>query len=92
VVHPLHAHLFLDGALLEGNPAGIRRRPDDKPHLLRAEAPGYATLVHIVDLDRDVAKEFDLARVAAPSAEPRDDAAKARPTQRPQGRDDPWGI
>jgi hypothetical protein len=92
VIHPLHARLFLDGSLLDGNPAGIRRQPDDKPHLLRAEAPGYATLVRIVDLDRDVAKEFDLAPGAASSTDPRDEPAKPRPTQRPQGHNDPWGI
>jgi serine/threonine-protein kinase len=92
VVHPLHARLFLDGALLEGNPAGIRRPADDKPHLLRAEAPGYAPLVRIVDFDRDVAKEFDLAPGTALSTEPHDEAARPRPAQRPHGRDDPWGI
>jgi len=100
LVRPAHARLFLDGAPLEGNPAGLRRPPDDKPHLLRIEAPGYATLVRAIDLDRDVAKEFELAPEAAPasgsprtapSTESRDDVSKPRPAK-PVGRDDPWGI
>jgi serine/threonine-protein kinase len=97
VVHPTHARLFLDGVPLEGNPAGFRRPPDDKPHLLRAEAPGYATLVRIVDLDRDLAKELDLvpegagAPRIAPSTEPNVEAPKPHPAKR-AARDDPWGI
>ena len=85
LARPAHARFFLDGVPLDGNPAGIRRPPDDKPHLLRIEAPGYPTLVRAVDLDRDVAKEFELA----PSGGPRDDS-KPHPAKR--GRDDPWGI
>ena len=101
LVRPPHARLFLDGAPLEGNPAGIRRRPDDKPHLLRVEAPGYTTLVRAIDLDRDVAKEFELAPEttpwpgsprAAPSGEPRDELPKSQPVKRAAVRDDPWGI
>ncbi|HMJ55200.1 MAG TPA: serine/threonine-protein kinase [Polyangiaceae bacterium] len=102
LVHPAHAHLFLDGAPLEGNPAGIRRRPDDKPHLLRVEAPGYATLVRAIDLDRDVAKEFELAPeptppvLAAPrtalSPEAHGELQKSQPVKRTVTRDDPWGI
>ena len=101
LVRPAQAHLFLDGAPLEGNPAGIRRPPDDKPHLLRIEAPGYATLVRAIDLDRDVAKEFELAREGtpaidaprtAPTTVSRDDPSKGRPAKPPVGRDDPWGI
>jgi serine/threonine-protein kinase len=101
LVHPAHARLFLDGAPLQGNPAGIRRQPDDKPHLLRVEAPGYATLVRAIDLDRDVAKELELAPAltpalaaprAAPSTEPHDDLQKSPPVKRTVMRDDPWGI
>ena len=101
LVRPAHARLFLDGTPLAGNPAGIRRPPDDKPHLLRIEAPGYATLVRPVDLDRDVAKEFELAPEttpaldsprAAPSTASHDDPSKPRPAKPPVSRDDPWGI
>ena len=99
LVRPAHARLFLDGAPLEGNPAGIRRAPDDKPHLLRIEASGYATLVRAIDLDRDVAKEIELAPApapgssrTAPSTESSDDASKPRPAKPPVRRDDPWGI
>jgi hypothetical protein len=86
LARPAHARLFLDGVPLEGNPAGFRRSPDDKPHLLRIEAPGYPTLVRIVDLDRDVAKEFELA----PSTGSRDE--RPRPAKLVTGADDPWGI
>jgi serine/threonine-protein kinase len=101
LVRPAHARLFLDGAPLEGNPAGIRRQPDDRPHLLRVEAPGYATLVRTIDLDRDVAKELELAPEptpglaaprATPSSEPRDELPKSYPAKRTLVRDDPWGI
>ena len=88
VARPAHSRLFLDGVPLEGNPASIRRLPDDKRHLLRIEAQGYATLVRPLDLDRDVAKEFELA----PSAGLRDEVPKPRPAKRASGRDDPWGI
>jgi hypothetical protein len=101
LVRPAEARVFLDGAALEGNPAGIRRRPDDKPHLLRIEAPGYTTLVRTIDLDRDVAKEFELAPEAnsglaapraMPSVGPRDELPKSQPVKRTVARDDPWGI
>jgi hypothetical protein len=100
LARPAHARLFLDGVALQGNPAGIRRAPDDKPHLLRIEAPGYATLVRAIDLDRDVAKEFDLAPQTsqttdalrpAPSTDRHDDASKHAP-KRALPSDDPWGI
>jgi len=98
LVRTPHARVFLDGTPLEGNPAAIRRPPDDKPHLLRVEAPGYTTLIRAVDLDQDVAKEFELAPEpvgvaaprTAPSTEPHDD--KAYPSKRILLRDDPWGI
>jgi len=101
LVRPPYARLFLDGAPLEGNPAGIRRQPDDKPHLLRVEAPGYATLVRVINLDSDVAKEFELAPEptpglaaprTAPSPESHDEPPKAHPAKRTVARDDPWGI
>ena len=100
VARPAHARLFLDGMPLEGNPAGIRRVPDDKRHLLRIEAPGYATLVRIIDLDRDVAKEFELLPEAmralgvprTASASEHDELPKSRPAKRPSAREDPWGI
>jgi eukaryotic-like serine/threonine-protein kinase len=99
LVHPAHARLFLDGAPLEGNPAGIRRQPDDKPHLLRVEASGYATLVRAIDLDRDVAQELELAPDprpvpprTAPSTERHDQLPKSHPAKLTLVRDDPWGI
>jgi eukaryotic-like serine/threonine-protein kinase len=88
LVRPSHARIFLDGAPLDGNPAGIRRPPDDKPHLLRIEAPGYVTLVRPVDLDRDVAKEIALAPEGAPPL----GSTRAAPSKPSVGRDDPWGI
>jgi serine/threonine protein kinase len=98
LVRPAHARLFLDGAPLEGNPAGIRRQPDDKPHLLRVEASGYTTLVRTIDLNRDLAKELELtpewlaAPRTAPSTEPQDELPKTQPAKRTIVRDDPWGI
>jgi serine/threonine protein kinase len=99
LVRPAHARLFLDGAPLEGNPAGIRRQPDDKPHLLRVEASGYAPLVRAIDLDRDVAQELELAPEparapprTAPSTERREELPKSHGTKLTVVRDDPWGI
>jgi serine/threonine-protein kinase len=91
LVRPAQARLFLDGVPLEGNPAGIRRQPDDKPHLLRVEAPGYATLVRVVDLDHDVAKELELAPDATHAAPRAASSTEPRPAKRAV-RDDPWGI
>jgi serine/threonine-protein kinase len=100
LVRPAHARLFLDGAPLEGNPAGIRRTPDEKPHLLRIEATGYATVTRAIDLDRDVAKEFELApepppAASAPPVAPadlREDPSKPRTAKPAAVREDPWGI
>jgi eukaryotic-like serine/threonine-protein kinase len=88
VARPAHARLFLDGVPLEGNPAGLRIQPDDKRHQLRIEAAGYAPLVRTIDLDRDVAKEFELA----PSTGPRDELPKPRHDRPAMAREDPWGI
>jgi serine/threonine protein kinase len=100
LVRPAHARLFLDGAPLEGNPAGIRRTPDEKPHLLRIEAAGYTTVIRAIDLDRDVAKEFELApepppAASAPPVAPadlREDPSKPRTVKPAAVREDPWGI
>jgi serine/threonine-protein kinase len=100
VARPAHARLFLDGVPLEANPATLRRPPDDKRHLLRVEAPGYTTVVRAIELDRDVAKELELAPegtvdVVAPGSEssiaPRDEVPKT-PSGKGAVRDDPWGI
>jgi serine/threonine-protein kinase len=83
VARPARAHLFLDGVPLTGNPATLQRLRDDKQHALRVEASGYAPIVRTIELNRDVAKEFDLTPEAARGAVA---GAKSAP------RDDPWGI
>jgi serine/threonine-protein kinase len=84
VARPAHARLLLDGIPLKENPARLQRTPDDKRHVLRVEAPGYAPLVRTIELSRDVAKEFELTPEAT-----RVMVASPKP---PPGRDDPWGI
>jgi serine/threonine-protein kinase len=84
VARPAHARLFLDGAPLNENPVRLQRSPDDKRHALRVEAPGYTPLVRTIDLNRDVAKEFELTPEAPHGVVA---APKAPPT-----REDPWGI
>ena len=100
---PSEARFFLDGEPLEGNPVTLRRRPDDKKHRVRVEAPGYATVWRAVDFDRDVAREFDLvpyrpppptaARTAHPveaREEPAPLTSKPRRGKRALDREDPW--
>jgi serine/threonine protein kinase len=84
VARPANASLFLDGVSLSGNPASLRRKPDDKRHALRVEAPGYAPTVRMIELSRDVAKEIELAPET-----PRGNVGTAKAVP---GRDDPWGI
>jgi serine/threonine protein kinase len=84
VARPPQARLFLDGDPLKENPVRLQRLPDDKRHALRVEAPGYAPLVRTIELNRDVAKEFELTPEA-----PRGLAVPKSPSP---ARDDPWGI
>jgi serine/threonine protein kinase len=101
VARPPHARLSLDGVPLEANPATIRRQPDDKQHLLRVEAAGYATIVRTIELDRDIAKEFELvpegtlgptAPGTGSSIGARSEVPKTPPAKGAAVRDDPWGI
>jgi serine/threonine-protein kinase len=85
VARPTHARLFLDGIPLGENPVRLQRLPDDKRHALRVEAPGYAPLVRTIELNRDVAKEFELTPEAP-------HGAGALPKPPPPRREDPWGI
>jgi eukaryotic-like serine/threonine-protein kinase len=102
--HPTEARFFLDGEPMSGNPVTLHRRPDDKRHLIRVEAPGYPTVARVIGLDRDMTREFDLvsgspaspaaARVARPretNAEPAS-LPKPRRGKRPLDREDPWGF
>jgi len=85
VARPPDARLFLDGIPLNENPVRLQRLPDDKRHALRVEAPGYAPLVRTIELNRDVAKEFELTAEAS-------QGVVAVPKPPPPARDDPWGI
>jgi serine/threonine-protein kinase len=97
---PSAARLFLDGVPLSSNPISIPRQPDQKRHLLRAEAPGYATLVSTIELNRDIVKELELTpetlqAVAPPggaSTDARPESSKAGPLKQTVVREDPWGI
>jgi serine/threonine-protein kinase len=100
---PAEAHFYLDGEPVEGNPATLHRRADDKRHRVRVEAPGYATVWKPIDFDRDVARDFELAPYTAPTGAarsarpvepgveaPREEAPKAKRGKRSLDRDDPW--
>jgi serine/threonine-protein kinase len=85
VARPAHARLFLDGIPLSENPVRLQMLPDDKRHALRVEAGGYAPLLRTIELNRDVAKEFELTPEAP-------HGVGAAPKAPPSTRDDPWGI
>jgi serine/threonine-protein kinase len=99
---PAEAHFYLDGEPVEGNPATLHRRADDKRHRVRVEAPGYATVWKPIDFDRDVAREFELVPYAPPQGATRQarpvephvelpaEAPKAKRGKRSLDRDDPW--
>jgi serine/threonine-protein kinase len=78
---PTDARLFLDGALLEGNPLSRRFPRDGGAHTLRAEAPGYAADTRTLTFDKDLRLELALEREpAGTAARP---AASAVRDQRP---------
>jgi serine/threonine-protein kinase len=63
-VSPADALLFLDGRPLDANPFIGRLPKDDRPHVLRAIAPGFVTREEPLALTRDVTIELALARRA----------------------------
>jgi hypothetical protein len=57
---PPSAKLFLDGALLAGDPFTGEMKPDSVAHTLRVEAPGYRTQTVSVSLDHPVDTKIKL--------------------------------
>jgi hypothetical protein len=63
---PAEATLYLDGKPLPSNPYVGRIAADDTQHLLRAEAPGYASTTRAFLANREVAIILALARTSEP--------------------------
>ena len=74
---PGQATLYLDGKALPSNPYIGRIAADDAQHLLRAEAPGYASATRAFSGNREVAIIVALAKTSEP---PPGESKKVRPT------------
>jgi len=61
-VEPLSARLMLDGEPLPSNPYSGKLPRDEKPHVLRASAPGFLSAAREIHLDRDNALSLGLQR------------------------------
>jgi serine/threonine-protein kinase len=67
-VSPTSARIFLDDAVLVGNPFSGKLHRDAGEHQLRIEAPGFTSRTQALSLDRDIRLELVLEREpAAPS-------------------------
>jgi serine/threonine-protein kinase len=97
---PDTARFVLDEAVIEGNPASVRRARDGQGHLLKVTAAGYLSEERAVVLDRDVRIELALKPDPSKPATrgsggvPRgDDGVLRGPTRAPKPIDtsDPWG-
>jgi hypothetical protein len=64
---PAEAKLYLDSELLPSNPYAGRMGADGMPHVIRAEAPGFASGTHAFVANREVAVILSLARTEEPS-------------------------
>jgi serine/threonine-protein kinase len=74
-VSPPEAKLFLDGKALPQNPYVGKFARDDGTHIIRAEAPGYATKNRDITFEKDRSFDITLEHQTAqspPSAEPKD--------------------
>ena len=78
VAAPPQAVLYLDDQPLPGNPYVARLVRDEREHVLRVEAPGYAPSTRTIRLDGNATHEFALVAVA-PQAPPAPAAAPATP-------------
>jgi hypothetical protein len=63
---PSESTLYLDGKALPSNPYIGRIAADDSTHLLRAEAPGYASTTRSFLANREVAIILALAKITEP--------------------------
>ncbi|MBI4957405.1 MAG: PEGA domain-containing protein [Myxococcales bacterium] len=59
---PATAKIYLDGKLLDGNPATFRTRAADGEHEVRAEADGYEAKTRRVALDRSRTLDLELTK------------------------------
>jgi serine/threonine-protein kinase len=86
-VSPAEAKLYLDGKLLPQNPYVGKFARDDGTHIIRAEAPGYATKNRDITFEKDRSFDITLEHQTAqgtPSAEPRDVQTKTKVILVPQ--------
>jgi len=94
---PPHAHLFVDGQAVDGNPYRGSFPRDRRSHAIRAEAPGHEPKTVWVPFAADVTLRVDLPPASASgSSEPVAPAVPPTPVttrsrdQRPLDLDDPW--
>lgn len=77
---PSEATLTLDGVTVDGNPFRTKIDRDDRMHVVRATAPGYAPLERAISFAADAEVALALSRAAAPPvAGPRPGAVTAAP-------------
>jgi hypothetical protein len=67
---PIEATLYLDGQPLSSNPYAGRLPADGQQHLLRADAPGYASGSRVFVANREVSLILALARTSEPPRAP----------------------
>jgi serine/threonine-protein kinase len=94
---PPSAKLFLDDVPLENNPFAGRFPADGARHLVRVEAPGYATQKEFASFDEDITLDFDLDRKTAVVSRPRRKAPPppepaAAPSADPSGDAEPAAL
>jgi len=84
---PSAARLYLDGVVLESNPATLRVPADSTPHRLSAVLPGYHDQVQSLDFERDRHVVMSLSPLVA-EPEPR---VRVTPSARPRLSASPRG-
>jgi hypothetical protein len=78
---PPDAEIFLDGKALGGNPFSGQFPKGGAVHVLRAEAPGYATKEESFSFARDADLDLSLAKIDASAVAP--SRAVEKPAPRP---------
>jgi serine/threonine-protein kinase len=89
VAAPPQAVLYLDDQALPGNPYVGKFARDERPHVLRVEAPGFAPSTRTIRLDGNATHEFALVAVVPPAPPPpaaAPEKTKAPAAPRPAGK------
>ena len=92
---PPEAKIYLDDALLPGNPYSATFAPDSTAHRVRAEAPGFKTSTRIMTFATDEHVQLALDKDGDAAPTPKKVAAPAAPKPPPAGKHpsldkDPW--